>query len=233
MERCFHCNSLIFGSHYTDLYNNHCCKKHVDQEESVGYCSECLKLVPKRENLLKDGRIVCGECLSIAVSPDRSFDWILKQVLARLFKAGFEDLKVKNITIWTATSEEMAMYKEGGINVFNEGFCSITENGKIKIYIQSHHTKIHFAGVLAHELLHAWCFQQSLFNVPPPIVEGMCNLASYFVYHSIDFPLARIYESMLFADEDPVYGDGFKAMYQVYNEHGWNGVRTVVINSNN
>lgn len=233
MERCFHCNSLIFGSHYTDLYNNHCCKKHVDQEESVGYCSECLKLVPKRENLLKDGRIVCGECLSIAVSPDRSFDWILKQVLARLFKAGFEDLKVKNITIWTATSEEMAMYKKGGINVFNEGFCSITENGKIKIYIQSHHTKIHFAGVLAHELLHAWCFQQGLFNVPPPIVEGMCNLASYFVYHSIDFPLARIYESMLFADEDPVYGDGFKAMYQVYNEHGWNGVRTVVINSNN
>lgn len=233
MDRCFYCNSIILLSHYKDIYNNHCCKKHVDEEGCVAYCSECLKLISKQGNQLADGRLICKECMGIAVSPDRPYDWILKQVLARLYKAGFSDLNIKDIIIWIATSQEIAMYKKGTINVFNEGVCSIQENGKIKIYVQSHHTKIHFAGVLAHELLHAWCFQHGLLNIPDPIAEGMCNLASYYVYHSIDFPLARIYENMLFIDEDPTYGDGFRAMYKLYEEHGWNGVRTIAINSNN
>lgn len=233
MSRCFYCNSLLLFSSYQDIYGNHCCAKHKDEEGSVDYCSECLKLVPTKGNLIADGRIICQDCQSIVVSPDRPYDWILKQVLARLHQAGFNDLNVNDITIWTATSEEMALFKKGTINIFNEGFCSIQESGKIKIYIQSHHTKIHFAGVLAHELLHAWCFQHQLFDVPAPVAEGMSNLASYYVYHSIDFPLARVYESMLFANDDPIYGDGFRAMFNVYEEHGWNGVRNVVYNSIN
>jgi hypothetical protein len=220
-------------SHYIDIYGNSCCKDHIDEEGSVAYCSECYKLVPAQGNQLVDGRIICKDCMSIAVSPDRTYDFMFKQVVARLNKAGFSDLKVDDITIWIATSEEMAMFKKDSVDVFNEGFCSIQNNGKIKIYIQSHHTKIHFAGVLAHELLHAWCFQHKLFNIPSAISEGFCNLASYYVYHSINFPLARIYEDMLFKNEDPIYGGGFRKMFEIYKECGWDGVRNVVFKSNN
>ncbi|MDO4800643.1 MAG: hypothetical protein Q4A15_00615, partial [Prevotellaceae bacterium] len=95
--------------------------------------------------------------MKIAVSPKRPFDWMLGQVIERLHKAGFTDLRVDDITIWTATSQEMAAYKKSEVSIFNEGFCSLQSNGKIKIFVQSHHTKIHFAGVLDHELIHAWC----------------------------------------------------------------------------
>ena len=74
--------------------------------------------------------------MAIAISPDRPYDWVLEQVVTRLNSAGFRDLKVADITIWTATSEEIAMFKKSDVNVFNGGFCSIQSNGKIKIYIQ-------------------------------------------------------------------------------------------------
>lgn len=232
MNKCFYCNSLLLLSHYVDIYGNHCCKKHIDSEDTVGYCSECEKLIKKTGNVISDGRIICPDCMRIAVTPKRPFDWMLGQVVNRLQSYGFNDLNVNDITIWTATSQEMAAYKKSDVSIFNEGFCTIQTNGKIKIYVQSHHTKIHFAGVLAHELLHAWCFKHDLLNIPPPIAEGMCNLASYCVYHSIDFPLAKIYEKQLFDDPDSIYGDGFRAMYEIYKDHGWDVVREIAVNSN-
>ena len=70
-------------------------------------------------------------------------------------------------------------------------------------------------------------------NIPSQIAEGMCNLASYYVYHSIDFPLARIYEKQLFDDPDPIYGDGFRAIYDIYKDNGWDAIRQIAVNSNN
>lgn len=232
MDKCFYCNSTLILSHYVDLYGKHCCKKHIDSERTVAYCTECLKLVKREGNEIMDGRVICPDCMKIAVSPKRPFDWMLGQVVERLHRAGFDDILAKDVTIWTATSKEMAAYKKNETDIFNEGFCSLQQNGKIKVYVQSHHTKIHFAGILAHELLHAWCFKHGLLNIPPIVAEGMCNLASYYVYHTIDFPLARIYEKQLFEDPDPIYGDGFRAMYEVFKEYGWDGVRAIAINSN-
>ena len=233
LEKCFYCGDRLVFTHYKDIYGQHCCKSHVDDENTVGYCMECLKLTKTAGNIIPDGRLICPDCLKIAVSPKRPFDWILKQVVARLHDAGFTDLRVDDITIWTATSQEMAAYKKSQVSVFNEGFCSLQQNGKIKIYVQSHHTKIHFAGVLAHELVHSWCFKHGLLSIPDQIAEGICNLASYYVYHTIDFPLARIYEQQLLQDPDPVYGEGFRAMFDIYKEHGWDAVRQIAVNSNN
>lgn len=232
MKRCFYCHSIITSAYYKDRYGVCCCEKHVEFEKNVTFCTECMKLVPVSGNQLPDERVICKSCMAIAISPDRPYDWVLEQVVTRLNSAGFRDLKVADITIWTATSEEIAMFKKSDVNVFNGGFCSIQSNGKIKIYIQSHHTKPHFAGVLAHELLHAWCFQNRLFNVPKPIAEGFSNLGSYYMYESIDHPLAKVYIEQLFSDTDPDYGEGFRYMYEIYKKYGWDGVRNVVINSN-
>lgn len=232
MQRCFYCNSIITSAYYKDRYGTCCCEKHVGHEKTVTYCTECMKLVPVSGNQLPDGRVICNDCTDIAISPDRPYDWVLEKVVDRLNSAGFKNLKVEDITIWTATSEEMAKFKKDEVNVFNAGFCSIQSNGKIKIYIQSHHTKPHFAGVLAHELLHAWCFQNRLFGVPKRIAEGFCNLGSYYMYESIDHHLAKVYMEQLQSDTDPNYGDGFREMYEIYKKYGWDGVRNVVINSN-
>ena len=223
--KCLYCNTIIDGKYVEDRYGNVCCASHIDNNE-VGVCGECLKLVPIQGNKLPDGRIICPDCMKIAVTPSRPYDWIEKQVLARLQNWGFGDLDMSRITIWTATSKEMAMYRKKDINVFNEGFCRLfPETMKVDLFVESHLTKIHFAGVLAHELLHAWNFQNLIINIPDEWSEGMCNLSSYLTYKSIDFPLARIYEENMMKDPDPIYGDGFRMVLDFYNRYGWDGIR--------
>lgn len=233
MEKCFSCGKGLLEEYYTDIYGTPSCKCHIDSDKSVSVCSECLQFVRTEGNTISDGRVICPECMKIAVSPKRPYDWILNQVLERLHQFGFDNIMASDVKIWTATSKEMAAYRKSDVNVFNEGFCSLTPNGKIKIYVQSHHTKIHFAGVLAHELLHAWCFRYGLYNIPPEIAEGVCNLGSFAIYSTIDYPLSKIYIKQLFDDKDPIYGDGFRAVYEFYKEHGWDGVRALLVHSNN
>ncbi|MBF0106687.1 MAG: protein DA1 [Deltaproteobacteria bacterium] len=41
--------------------------------------------------------------------------------------------------------------------------------------------KIEFAGVLAHEFIHVWQNENN-FKLSPMHAEGLCNLASYWIY---------------------------------------------------
>ncbi len=223
--KCFYCNKTIDGRYVEDRYGNVSCASHIDNGE-VEVCGECLRLVPVQGNRLLDGRVVCHDCMKIAVTPSRPYDWIEKQVWARLQNWGFGDLDMSRITIWTATSKEMAMYRKKDVDVFNEGFCRLwPETMKVDLFVESHLTKIHFAGVLAHELLHAWNFQNLILDIPNQWSEGMCNVASYLTYKSIDFPLARIYEENMMKDPDPIYGDGFRMVLDYYERYGWDGIR--------
>ena len=223
--KCFYCNKTIDGRYVEDRYGNVSCASHIDNGE-VEVCGECLRLVPVQGNRLLDGRVVCHDCMKIAVTPSRPYDWIEKQVWARLQNWGFGDLDMSRITIWTATSKEMAMYRKKDVDVFNEGFCRLwPETMKVDLFVESHLTKIHFAGVLAHELLHAWNFQNLILDIPNQWSEGMCNVASYLTYKSIDFPLARIYEENMMKDTDPIYGDGFRMVLDYYERYGWDGIR--------
>ena len=149
--KCLYCNKTIDGRYVEDRYGNVCCASHIDNNE-VGVCGECLKLVPIQGNKLPDGRIVCPECMKIAVTPSRPYDWIEKQVLARLQNWGFGDLDMSRITIWTATSKEMAMYRKKDINVFNEGFCRLfPETMKVDLFVE-----FSFSGI---------CFVYRLFDL--------------------------------------------------------------------
>ena len=223
--KCFYCNKTIDGRYVEDRYGNVSCASHIDNGE-VEVCGECLRLVPVQGNRLLDGRVVCHDCMKIAVTPSRPYDWIEKQVWARLQNWGFGDLDMSRITIWTATSKEMAMYRKKDVDVFNEGFCRLwPETMKVDLFVESHLTKIHFAGVLAHELLHAWNFQNLILDIPNQWSEGMCNVASYLTYKSIVFPLARIYEENMMKDPDPIYGDGFRMVLDYYERYGWDGIR--------
>lgn len=220
--RCFYCNKIDPSPYYKDREGRVCCAPHLDSV--TAYCSECFRLVEKAGNTLADGRVICPDCQKLSVTPKQPFNWIVDQVLARMRSYGFGSIDMSRITIWAATTKEMAMYRKTAINIFNEGFCRLKENGKIDLLVESHLTKIHFAGVLSHELMHAWCFQNSYFAIPPEWSEGVCNLCSYLTYQSIDFPLSKVYQENMMNDPDPVYGDGFRMVLDYYTKYGWSGI---------
>lgn len=227
MESCFYCGNEP-SRYYRDIYGLICCDFHLEKDLTVGRCFECSRLTVKSGHILKDGRILCDVCKKLAVSTDKPFDWMLEEVMLRFKKVGFGHIKTSGITIYSATPQEMAAYKKEEINIYNGGFCRLMSNGTIDIYVQSHQTKIHFAGTLAHELMHAWCFQHNIMNMSDQWCEGLCNLMSYYVYSTIDYPLARYYEKCLFENDDPIYGEGFRIVHQYWKEHGWSGLKQYV-----
>lgn len=87
------------------------------------------------------------------------------------------------------------------------------------IYLFDHLPKIQFAGVLAHEMLHAWQNEKGI-SLPPPATEGFCNVGSYVVYEAIGTELARYFIRCLEGDPNPVYGDGFRKVIEVYRQSG-------------
>lgn len=90
---------------------------------------------------------------------------------------------------------------------------------KHTIYIFDYLPKIKFAGVLAHEMLHAWQHEKGI-SMPPMLTEGFCNLGSYVVYAAINTELSRHLMKSLEEDTDPVYGDGFRNVLEVYRKEG-------------
>lgn len=223
MKCCICCGSMP-PRYYEDRWGRISCTPHIDIDHSVDYCFECGGFAVKAGNTLPDGRILCPDCQKIAVSTDKPFDWMLEEVMQRFRKVGFGHIRTKNLTIYSATPKEMAEYKGEEVNVYNGGFCCQKVDGSIDVYVQSHQTKIHFAGVLAHELMHVWCFQHNI-KMTKPWEEGLSNLMSYYVYSTINFPLARYYEECLFKNDDPYYGDGFRTVHQYWKENGWAGLK--------
>ena len=118
------------------------------------------------------------------------------------------------------------MSKINGTNIVNFNQAGLTKYRSIsstlsslkkeyKIYVLDYFQKIKFAGVLAHELLHVWQYEKGI-SLSSQLTEGLCNLASYLVYEDINTDLSRMYIKFLQEDSDPIYGDGFRKVLEVY-----------------
>ena len=75
------------------------------------------------------------------------------------------------------------------------------------------------AGVLAHEVFHilsaTWRLKLSLQHE-----EGLANLAQYLFLKHESGPYAVWLAGQLHADDDPIYGDGFRQARRVYRHEG-------------
>lgn len=73
------------------------------------------------------------------------------------------------------------------------------------------------AGVLAHEVFHILSATWRL-KLSRPHEEGLANLAQYLFLKHEPGPYAAWLAGQLHADEDPIYGDGFRQARWVYRQ---------------
>jgi hypothetical protein len=169
--------------------------------------------------------------MSIAVKPGDSVEPIRNAVIKALSKVGFDDLRIEDITsIEIVSAGKMAeLYQSPtnhrGLTLSRTATSFGLLGGKSQtfqhtIYMLTHLTKIEFAGVLAHEMLHAWQTQNGI-NMSPKSMEGLCNLGSYLMYQTLASSLTKICLRNLHENPDPVYGDGFREMHGYLEELGW------------
>ncbi len=97
------------------------------------------------------------------------------------------------------------------------------------ILILNHLPKILFQSVLAHELLHAFFRLNDFPTMSPQVEEGACQLMSYLYLKAPqsreDVPAnyrrhVEYYETKIWQETSPVYGDGFRLAFAAYERYG-------------
>ena len=91
-----------------------------------------------------------------------------------------------------------------------------------EIHIISGLTKLDFAEVLAHEIMHTWINQNRINITSDADLEGLCNYASYIVLRSVNTTYAQNLISAMMCNPDPIYGEGFRNVKSMIEEIGFN-----------
>ena len=221
--KCTLCGAEIIGTYFIDEWQQAICACHKAEQ-----CSSCGRFVKPEDLHLADGRCLCSCCKPSVVSLPQHIEWVNQRVRSILTAKGIDDLP-KDIPIQLVSPAEMAklnLLKQ--INLYQPGLaktsCAVGLFGsryKHTIYIFDHLPKIKFAGVLAHEMLHTWQNEKGL-NLSPMRTEGFCNLGSYVVYDAIHTEMSQMLMKNLEKDTDPVYGEGFRRVLEIYRKTGPN-----------
>lgn len=235
---CSICGQEICGSYYFDYWKNNFCANHYENGE-VATCSSCSAMIHKSTVLsLSDGRCLCQSCQAQVISTDEQVAKIKKIVVRKLVDEGvrYKDKYLDSVPVKIVTVNELARLRNTPPNLNNKGI-TITKGisspiGSLigfspimshKVYILNNLIKIEFAGTLAHELMHVWQNENQI-KLPPPSCEGLCNLGSWLIYTTISASKASFFVKCLMESPDPIYGDGFRHVFQIYEKTGWDGV---------
>lgn len=215
--KCAICNCDIHGHYLVDHWQQAICAGHA-----VEYCSSCGRFVKPVDLHLADGRCICAYCQPSIVNHPSHIEWVEKRVRSILSSCGITNLP-SDIPIRLVSPAEMANLtgsrqinlQQPGLTVTSRTATLLFSRCKHTIYIFNQVPKVWFAGILAHEMLHAWQNEKDI-RLPSPLAEGFCNTGSYVVYNAIGNDLARHFIRNLEKDPNPIYGDGFRKVVEVY-----------------
>lgn len=229
---CLVCNSTITGQYYIDYWGNKVCQSHIDNHE-VTFCASCGSFVRIGDST-GDGRSLCNSCMASVISDAEQIDKLKKYVLRKFMDIGvqFNDKFLSSVNIEIVSPQKMAEIRKQPINFQNKGltqtYSQNTLGGKLlgfkdkykhHIYMLSYLPKIEFAATLAHEILHIWQIENGI-QLPPLKCEGLCNIGSYIIYENMSAQKASYYKKSLMESPDPIYGDGFRLIYSIYEQCG-------------
>lgn len=227
---CNICNKPLTGSYLVDVWNNKICEAHFNKD--AVHCDSCTAFT-RKEHVLPDGRVLCKTCYGSVIKSGDSIENVKNFVVNALFKAGFYDLRIEDISFEIVTAQKMAEIRRTPIDLQVKGFTwsnvttsslygILTTRKEFKhiIYMLTHLTNVEFAGTLAHEMLHAWLTQNGVI-MSQKKVEGFCNMGSYLVYSSMQGEFAKMQLKSLHESPDLIYGDGFREMHAHYERLGW------------
>lgn len=218
--KCDLCGNYLNGEYIIDDWGNKICHHHNIIE--MGFCDSCGKALIHKKVNYDDGRSVCKQCYEIRVSSSNKAIQELLTVV-NLFKEKGIKYNYPDIKVFL-TSQKYINTNSNHIGTGKlRGLCSTQMKGvslKHNIFILNGLPDLEFRGVLAHELLHAWLFENKI-TLQDDECEGFCNLGSALVYKRSKTELGKVLFKNLENDTSPIYGDGFRKMKVILENKGW------------
>ena len=218
-KNCAVCGKLVVGSCRVDqwgqLFHNEC---------EFRPCINCGRVTSNSDTHLPHNRHVCSRCIDKVVRKDAHVQWVYDRV-QEIFEKNFLRLPGR-IPVEIVTPERILQLSR---NDYGGRFPSgLTVSGGIglfgakmnhKVYMLDYQHKVLFGGVLAHELLHVWQNEHRT-SLPQNYCEGFCNLGTYLFYGCLDNELSKIHMEQMMKNPDPIYGDGFREVKQIFETEG-------------
>lgn len=217
VTKCSNCNKIILGRYYKDWSDQKLCMSCYDH---VNLCVSCGRFCVPVNSANNYPDPLCHDCISNRITPERV------PALIGSIKQLYSHIGLPIVTRCNLKLVDMNRIFSLSHNHTTRG-VSESSGKDYNIYIYNCLSRVVFAEVAAHELLHIYQYENNI-NPPAEICEGFCNLGSYIVLNNINSPEntenvnARI--NNLLTESDPIYGDGFRYMLSIYENYGLQGV---------
>jgi hypothetical protein len=208
--------AILMGSYYEepefgDIY-------HIEHKD-IARCTYCGRVLSPFSSAgagiaKADGRRMCPDCHQGAVVEWDKAAKLAKGVRARMKTWGL-DFGVHQVPI--ALVDEITLTRLGETLGADDGTLEgltqgLDTDGKqqIEIFVLSGLPEVRCRWVIAHELMHAWLFQNHSPKHKPKLEEGAAELAGYRLLREHPSPAERRLIRMALANPDPVYGAGLR-----------------------
>ncbi|MFA6883712.1 MAG: hypothetical protein WCQ55_01180 [Paludibacteraceae bacterium] len=207
---CSFCKKRIVGKYYIDWVGHTICSSHP-----LIYCASCGQFCDSNAVDIGNGEKVCVHCQRNRIEKN---DW---RTIAGFIKSVYSKTEIGNVANWHLMMiSATELYKK--TNDKNTRGLAQAIGSDYTIYVYRELSRVAFAQVLAHEMLHIFQYNQG-YRPDKARCEGFCNLGSYVVLKTIGNKEAQAAMRSLETNKDLVYGDGFRLMRQVYEKSGWKG----------
>ena len=225
--KCGICGRPLTGKYLEDYWGNRYHSHHEEELERCGYCSRLMsEAVTGGGYKYEDGRKICGICNESAVMQVEEAA-VRGREVQRLLAANGISVDVSQIPIHLVDRKRLSILS-GTDSPHEMGFChSVTTTRNERIIAQTNDIYIlyglperTFEGILAHEMLHAWMNLNVRREVSAKIAEGLANYCSYLIFSRYDDKIAEYLLSNLQDSDDPVYGDGYRAVKRSVERYG-------------
>lgn len=218
--KCVVCNKDIKGQYLTNAWGQTACLLHDNIQ-----CYSCGRFILPNDVRLDDGRCQCSNCLSVTVCLPSHIEWAKVRVYQTLKNSGVDGLP-SDVPVSIVSPRQMAEIKgrsqidimQAGLSVHRVSGLPFRQKRSHHIYIFNMMSRLHFAGVLAQELLHVWINEKG-FSLKRDEEEGICNLGSYLIYTAANSNATKIHLQRMEENPDPVYGDGYRKAKKLFDEN--------------
>lgn len=211
---CAVCNSPLSGLYQIDDFGY---KAHNYHDT----CDSCTGFIIGPSHLLSDGRKTCHHCYTNSVK-DKISARLAKEETLRLFSIIGINFPLHSINIFV--NDKLYAAQELNSPLFLGKLFTVTKglHNSYTIHVLYGLHKVIFISVLAHELMHVWQYENDI-ELSDIENEGLCELVCYFVLDASRTKIGKVIMKRMEESKDPVYGDGFRLMYNRLEKVGnWN-----------
>lgn len=182
----------------------------------VSRCVSCGQFCNHQAKIIDGDKMLCHHCQRYYMRK-KDARWMINYI-----NSIYENEGLGRIGNWRLKGANAATLMSMTGNPYTRGVAQ-RRGDYYTIFVYRHLSRTAFAEVLAHEMLHIWQYERDIY-AEDILMEGFCNLGSFIVLNKIGTPRAFNFMKTMNADTDPIYGEGFRIMRDIYREQGWEGV---------